>query len=481
MASPVAVQNAPVPLCVDLDGTVIRSDMLWESMARLLRRNPLFLFAIGFWFLRGRAYLKQQIARRTRVDISRVPLCPAFHEFMLKEREKRPVLLVTASDREIAEQVAAHLGIFSEVLASDGKTNLRGKAKAAELVHRFGRGGFDYAGNSSMDYPVWESARQAIVVNARPTVADRAQKCAPVSGVFDPLPSIWKGLAAAIRPHQWVKNLIVFVPLITAHRMTDPAILPAAIIAFAAFSLCASSVYLLNDIVDLDSDRQHPNKRFRPLASAALPLQYGFAAVPAIFVLAAGLALLLPWSFVAILGLYVLLTTGYSWFLRQVPLLDVFCLAALYTLRLIGGHEATGVAYSSWLLVFSMFIFLSLALVKRFVELRSADPGEGAGLHGRGYAAGDLELVTALGSSSGFIAVLVLALYVNSREVLELYRHPLVLLLICPLLLYWVSRIWLLAHRGNMHDDPVVFALRDPVSYVIGGLTLIVIWLATGL
>lgn len=482
MASPVAVQQPTVPLCVDLDGTVIRSDMLWESMARLLRRNPLFLLLIPLWFLRGRAYLKQAIARRTDVDVSHVPLCPQFAEFLRNERAaQRPVLLVTASDRILAERLARHLGMFTEVLASDGKTNLRSHAKAAALVERFGKGGFDYAGNSSMDYAVWKSARQALVVNARPAVADRARQCAQVSGIFDPLASVWKGLWSAIRPHQWVKNLILFVPLLTAHKITDSAFLVQAALGFAAFSLCASAVYLMNDLADLDADRQHPTRRLRALASGALPLQYGFAAVPVFLAGAAGLALALPWGFLGVLALYLVLTSAYSWGLRQLALVDVFCLAGLYTLRLIAGHEATGVAYSAWLLVFSMFLFLSLALVKRFVELKGARLRNQPELKGRGYSASDLELVAALGSASGFMAVLVLALYVNSREVLELYRHPLLLLLICPLLLFWVSRVWLLAHRGSMHDDPVVFALKDPVSYCIGAITLAVIWSATGL
>jgi 4-hydroxybenzoate polyprenyltransferase len=300
-----------------------------------------------------------------------------------------------------------------------------------------------------------------------------------VSQVFPRPDSVSAAALRALRPHQWVKNLILFVPLVTAHKITQPALVLEAMWAFVAFSLCASGVYVLNDLLDLDADRQHGAKRSRPFAAGALPLPAGLVAFPVL--MAAGLAL--GWSlsrgFVATLGVYLVLATSYSWRLKQLPLLDVFCLAALYTIRLIAGHESTGVAYSFWLLVFSMFIFLSLALVKRYVELGAARQENKSALEGRGYGAGDAELVAYLGTASGYLAVLVLALYVNSSEVVVLYQHPMRLLLICPLLLYWMSRVWLLAHRGQVHDDPIVFALKDPASYVVGLLTLAAIWFAT--
>ncbi len=474
--------NAPdaVPLCVDLDGTVIRTDLVWESLVRLLRRNPLYLAVLPFWWLRGRAWLKRRIAERTRVDVATLPCHQSFLDFLRGERRQgRQVCLVTAADDRLAGAVAAHLGLFTEVLASDGHTNLRGKVKAARLVERFGEGGFDYAGNSSVDLPVWAWARQALIVNASPGLAARAAKRATVSRVFGSPNSWWRAAALALRPHQWVKNLILFVPLITSHQITRPALVLKALGAFAAFCLCASGVYVMNDLLDLEADRRHPGKCSRPFAAGALPIPAGLAAFP--LLLAAGLFLawrLAP-SFAAVLGIYLVLTTSYSWRLKQVALLDVFCLAALYTIRLIGGHESTGVEYSFWLLVFSMFIFLSLALVKRFVELDTLRRQNQPALQGRGYVAGDAELVAALGSTSGYLAVLVLALYVNSKEVIVLYGRPMLLLLICPLLLYWISRVWLMAHRGQMHGDPIVFALKDRASYVVGLLTLVVLWMAT--
>jgi len=274
--------------------------------------------------------------------------------------------------------------------------------------------------------------------------------------------------------------LIVFVPLITAHRVHEMPLLLEALLAFVAFCLVASGVYLLNDLLDLEADRHHATKKTRGLASGDLPIWCGLAGFPALMLAGGLLAWNLSAGFLAVLGFYVLLTTAYSWRLKQAPLVDVFCLAGLYTVRLIGGHEATHVAYSFWLLVFSMFVFLSLALVKRYVEIDVAREERRDGIKGRGYSAGDLVLVSILGATSGYLEVLVLALYVNSNDVVVLYEHPTALLLICPLLLYWVSRTWMLAHRGKMQDDPIVFTLKDPGSYAVGLLTLLIIWLATG-
>jgi 4-hydroxybenzoate polyprenyltransferase len=292
-----------------------------------------------------------------------------------------------------------------------------------------------------------------------------------------------------LRIHQWVKNLIVFVPLLAAHKIGSVPLLLKAAGAFGAFCLCASAVYLLNDLLDLDADRHHPTKKMRPFAAGDLPIATGLVLAPLLCAAGLWLACSVSWSLGAVLALYLVLTTTYSWRIKEIALLDVFFLAALYSVRLVAGHEATRddginvapvVEYSFWLLVFSMFLFLSLALVKRFHELDAARRHSRTDVKGRGYVAHDLELVASLGSSSGYLAVLVMALYVNSQQVRVLYLHPTVLLLVCPLLLYWISRIWMIAHRGQMHDDPIVFALKDRTSYLIGVLTLAVLWLATG-
>jgi 4-hydroxybenzoate polyprenyltransferase len=478
---PATAKSAAVPLCVDLDGTLLRTDMLWEGFVRLLRRNPLYLFAVLAWWCRGRACLKQQIARRVEVPVASLPHSESFLSFLRAEHAAgRPLYLVTASDAAPAARIATHVGLFSGVLASDGQTNLRGAAKGRKLAERFGKGGFNYAGNSSVDLGVWPHAREAIVVNGSPSLVRRAGSVTKLGPTFDCAPAHFTALVKALRPHQWIKNLIVFVPILTAHRLLDPATMLAGIWAAVAFSLCSSAVYMLNDLLDLDADRAHPTRRLRPFASGALPLPVGLTLVPLLFAAGLGLGVAHSLNLLVVLAIYAGLTLAYSWRLKQVALLDVFLLASFYTLRLIAGHEATGIVYSVWLLVFAMFVFLSLALVKRFCELQGLRARKETDAAGRGYVANDLELVATLGTSSGWLAALVLALYVNSPEVRVLYAHPMVLLLVCPLLLFWVSRVWLIAHRGAMHDDPVVFAIKDWVSYCVGGLTLLVLWLATG-
>ena len=470
-----------IPLAVDLDGTLIRSDMMWESLARLLREKPLRVLAVPFWLLRGRAFLKQQLAEQVQVPPATLPYSEEFLAWLQEQKQAgRSLVLATASDLKMAEPVARYLGVFDAVLASDGKTNLRDQAKLAALTRKYGERGFDYAGNSSVDLEVWQGSRQAIVVNASQALKRDAEQCAKVGAYFPNNSSTPRLLLQCLRPHQRIKNLIIFVPLLTAHQLGDKASLARAAVAFAAFCLCASAVYLLNDLLDLEADRHHPTKRHRPFASGYLPLQYGLFGAPLLLALALVVGLALTGKFIAVAAFYFLAAGSYSWRLKQIPLLDVLCLAGLYTLRLVAGHVATGIAWSAWLLVFSMFIFLSLALMKRFQELQIVRQQNGNAVKGRGYTAGDLQLVITLGLVSGFIAVLVLALYVNSDQVVKLYSHPTALLLVCPLLLYWIARVWFLAHRGLMHDDPTAFAFKDWVSYAVGALTLVVMWLATG-
>ena len=466
---------------MDLDGTLIRSDMIWESVARLLRKNPLALLALPFWWACGRAHLKQQLARRVQVDPAALPYHEPFLAWLKEQKSAgRQLVLATASDIAMARPVAAHVGIFDDVMASDGEVNLRAHAKMDALTKRFGDRGFDYAGNSSVDLDVWSGSREAIVVNGSASLPQRAAQRTKVGKVFPTTESKVAAVIRCFRPHQWLKNLIVFVPVLTAHKFGDPAALSHAALAFAAFCLCAGAVYVLNDLLDLDADRHHETKRNRPFAAGTLPLPFGLVAAPALLLGAALLGMFLSAGFVAIVLMYFVLAGAYSLRLKQVALLDVFVLAGLYTLRLVAGHVATGIEYSPWLLVFSMFVFLSLALLKRFVELHSLRQQNRSEVKGRGYTAGDLELVTTLGLVSGYLAVLVLALYVNSPQVQKLYAQPVRLLLVCPLLLFWVSRVWLLAHRGQMQDDPVAFAVRDWVGYAVGALTLVVMWLATG-
>jgi 4-hydroxybenzoate polyprenyltransferase len=431
------------------------------------------VFALPLWLLKGKANLKRQLAERVRVDPTNLPYDERVLA-LLRESTDRHRVLCTASDERLVQPLAEHLGCFEEVIASDGQRNLAGTRKAGALVERFGERGFDYAGNGPVDLAVWARARRALVVNAGPGLARAAAKRCELEAHW---PSQGGGLRTwlrALRLHQWLKNLLVFIPLVASHRMFDLPSLTAAACGFLAFGLCASGVYLLNDLLDLPSDRQHPRKRLRPFAAGSLSLLQGALLAPLLAVAGLALAWWAEPRFAGVLAIYYLLTLGYSLRLKRVVMLDVILLAALYTVRIIGGAVVIGSALSFWLLAFSMFIFLSLALLKRYIEL-SAMLSEGKiSAAGRGYAVDDLPLLQSLGAASGYLAILVLALYINSPESIELYTRPQALWLLCPVLLYWVSRTWVVAHRGEMDDDPVVFAATDRVSQIVGVLCAVI-------
>lgn len=461
-------------LCVDLDGTLLRSDVLYESLLALLARNPLYLFLVPFWLLGGKAAVKRQLASRVTLPAETLPYDERVLD-ILRTTTQRPRVLCTASDQLLVQPIADHLGVFDEVIASDGRINLSGRNKGEALAQRFGERGFDYMGNGRVDLLVWARAGGAIVVN---NGAQLAREAAQQTEVLDHLPSQNGGLMTwikALRVYQWLKNLLVLVPLLTAHRFLDPASLVDAGIAFLAFGLCASGVYLLNDLLDLTPDRMHPRKRRRPFAAGTLPLLHGLLVAPLITLVGFALALFCSVEFAVVLLCYYVMTLSYSLQLKRIVMIDVVLLAALYTVRIIGGTVAIGSELSFWLLAFSMFVFLSLAMLKRYTELASAlANGKDLAL-GRGYSVADLPLVQSLGAAAGYIGVLVFALYINSPESLELYRHPKVLWLLCPMLLYWISRMWIVAHRGNMHDDPIVFAATDRGSQVVIALCVLIV------
>ena len=361
------------PLCVDLDGTLIRTDLLWESLLALLKQSPLSIFQLPFWLLKGKAAFKHEIARRVTLDAGTLPYDQALVEFLANERRSgRDLVLATASHESFARAVAAHLELFDErVFGSDASTNLKGARKVALLVERHGVRRVAYAGNSTADLPVWAEADEAIVVNASAGLVSRAQALTPVSRVFSKPVSWPKPVAKALRVHQWAKNVLVFISVVASHQITNSTLLLQATIAFLSFSLSASAVYIVNDCLELASDRRHPRKKDRPFASGNLSIPFGLLSAAGCLVGGIGLALALPSSFLLVLAGYLVLTTGYSFYLKQFVLLDVIVLAQLYTVRVYGGGAATGVAPSHWLLTFSLFLFLSLALVKRFTEFGS--------------------------------------------------------------------------------------------------------------
>ncbi|RZA36200.1 MAG: UbiA family prenyltransferase [Lysobacteraceae bacterium] len=464
-----------VPLCVDLDGTLLRSDLLHESVLALLRINPLYLFLLPLWLLKGKAVLKREIASRVSVDPALLPYDPEVLALLHAAAGRRRVLC-TASDHLLVDPIARHLGVFDRVVASNGIDNLRGRRKAEWLVENFGERGFDYVANEAIDLQIWRHARSAWLVGARPAVQRAAAAVTTVGGIIArPRPGLGTWIKAA-RIHQWLKNLLVFVPLLASHRFVEAAAVGNAALAFLAFSLCASGVYLLNDLLDLPSDRLHPRKRDRPFAAGRLPLAQGMLAGAALTLAGLLVAVLVNPLFLAMLAVYYVATLAYSLRLKQVAMLDVHLLAVLYTLRIIAGAAAIGSGLSFWLLSFSMFVFLGLAMLKRYAEL-SAMSSEGQHrANGRDYAVADLPLLQALGGACGFIAVLVLALYINSPESIELYSRPKMLWLLCPLLLFWTSRIWVIAHRGGMVDDPVVFSVTDRQSQVIIAICALVVF-----
>ena len=478
--APVARGASGVPLAVDLDGTLVKSDMLMESLAAVLKRAPWLALALPFWLARGRAALKSELARRSDLDVTVLP----YDENVLAELRRaraagRPLVLATAADESIARRIAEHLGLFEAVMASDGRTNLKREVKARALVERYGEAGFDYVGEDRHDVPIWEHAREAYVVGSDAAIDSRLKSLGkPVHGIERPSRGV-RAVVKGVRAYQWAKNLLVFVPLLTAHIYLDPLSLAASVLAFIAFSLVASSVYLANDLMDLEDDRRHPAKRARPLASGELPIATAIVLLPLLLAAAAVIAALLPWHFGALLLVYVAANLAYSLALKRVPLIDVFVLAGLYTLRILAGAAAIEVPVSQWLLAFSLFAYVSLALAKRYVEVANVASRDEVRVGGRGYLASDGALLGMLGTASGYLSVLVFALYITSPQVVMLYRSPALLWFAVPLLLYWISRVWFLAQRGALHEDPLLFALHDPASYVTGALILMLMISAT--
>lgn len=457
------------PLVVDLDGTLIHTDMLHESALKILRDNPLDTLRIPYWLAHGKAVLKRHLADRTDFDPSSLPYNHELLNWLNEQRnEGRKLILCTASDHSIATKISDHLGIFDGVIASEGSINLAGKNKAGALELRYGKGGFDYAGNSVSDLAVWECARQAIVVNASKGLMKQARAHCKVERIFHSPIIGFSSWGRVLRVHQWMKNLLLFIPLFAAHQITNLNTWQALIFAFASFSICASSVYIANDLLDLESDRHHPRKCNRPFASGLVPVWMGVLLAPILFIVSLALGQHVGGRFLTWMIFYFILTCGYSWGIKRLIMVDCITLAMLYTIRIVAGAAAASMGLSFWLLAFSVFLFLSLAFVKRYAELEVQILQGKQKAHGRGYRTSDATLLQTMGISSGFAAVLVLALYLNSDKVVMLYRIPELIWGTVPVMLFWVSWMWIKAHRGEMHDDPLVFAIKDKASLAAG-------------
>lgn len=457
-----------MPLCVDLDGTLAKTDVLLESIVNAIKIRWIHLFLIPAWFFPGKAAAKSTLATIGSIDPSTIPYNDNLIEYLRRERERgRKIVLATASDRNIAEPIARYLGIFDDVIASDGITNMKGEAKANALVDRYGERGFAYAGNSRSDLPVWRRANSALLVNTNRSVSRTVADLLPIERKFHDRKPLLHALLREIRPHQWIKNLLIFIPPMTGHLLLDATVFLPTLITFVAFCAAASGIYLINDLLDLESDRNHPRKRNRPFASGELPLPFGLAG-PLLMATALAIGFAVSSGIMIIVSIYISISLVYSKHIKTQPLADVFCLAALYTIRVFAGGVASGSGVSIWLLNFSGFLFLSLGFLKRYAEYSLANQSRDSTVNTRrGYTRTDSILLMMMGIGSSFIASLIFGFYVNSMQAHIAYKNPSLLWGIVPLILFWQCRMWLSTVRGYMLDDPIVYAARDKISYYV--------------
>jgi 4-hydroxybenzoate polyprenyltransferase len=492
LQGPAPVLRAGVALCVDLDGTLVKSDTLLDTVLVVARQRPVELVHIPGWIAQGRAAFKRHLTKLVALDVESLPYNRPLLEYLREQYgEGREIYLATAADRELAERIAAYLGIFAGVLASDGALNLAGGNKLAAFRAKFGDN-FCYIGNARPDVELLAACVSPMVANPdRALLAGMKRSGTVAAARFDDRGPALRSWLKAIRLHQWAKNALLFVPLLLAHQW-HLRTFGGAITAFFSFGMCASATYIINDLLDLEADRRHPRKRRRPFAAGdlsaiagvvvvgllmlgalvlALALPHVFNALPGTAVLAS------PYSFLGWLALYTAVTLSYSLYLKRKLLLDVFVLSGLYTVRIMAGSAATGIPMSPWLAGFGVFFFLSLAFVKRFSELEGLRERGGSVSNGRGYFVSDLEQLRALGTGAMYAAVVVLSIYINNPETNFLYAHPVRLWVVVPVLLLWLSQVWMLASRGEMHDDPVVFAITDKRSLLLGVLmAAVILW-----
>ena len=438
---------------MDFERGLLSCDLGVEATFALAKVKPLHALGTVLRFASGSGSAVPFVERHQHIDAAGLPYNAEVLALVEGARKSgRPVYLVSSRYREYAAAAAQHLGLFDGVVTPDG----------------LGEHDFDFIGD--IRSALWSRARKLVLVN--PTTS-RESTARAHGNLTDVIRSGYHPLMdwlRALRLHQWLKNSLVLVPLFASHRVLSPGSLVDALIAFVMFGCCASSVYLLNDLFDLRDDRHHPTKRHRPFASGRLSLASGLCVLLALLVVAfAGSLWLLPREFTVALGVYYAITLAYSLALKRVMMLDVVLLASLYTLRMVAGTFVFGGELTFWMLAFSMFIFFSLALAKRYGELRAARArGEIDNPRGRGYQTSDLEMISAMGIASGLLAVMVLAFYIQDQATTVLYRQPKLIWFACPVLLYWVGRTWMLTHRGQMHDDPVVFAITDRASILTG-------------
>jgi 4-hydroxybenzoate polyprenyltransferase/phosphoserine phosphatase len=472
-------QSNNIPLVVDLDGTLINTDLFYEGIISILKKNILYFFLLLPWLLRGKVFIKNKISQIAKIRIEILPYNTELLGFLQNESDNgRLIILATASPISIALEISKIHSVFDKVYGTDNKTNLKGENKLKILLQLFGEKKFDYIGNSSSDLVIFASSRYSYLANASKTLQHKTKRISNLQFTWNSRKGTLLKFIKAIRPHQWVKNLLVFIPLITSHSFNSLSLIFQTFCAFISFSLVASSGYLINDLSDLNSDRSHPRKRLRPLASGQISILSG--SFLSLFLLMGGLYLgsKLNYQFLAILISYFIISIAYSLYLKKTVLYDVFILASLYSIRVIAGGSVMDIQLSFWLIAFSTFIFLSLAFVKRYTELMQIGKEDSLANRGRGYLKEDLILLQIMGIISGFSAVIVFSLYINSPEVSQLYSKPKILWALSLLFLFWISRIWLITIHGKMTDDPILFALNDVKSYFIFFIICLIIWIS---
>ena len=475
----------------------MKSDTLVDAVLLLLRQQPRSPLQWPAWLRGGRAGFKREITGRAVVEVEHLPYNQPLLAYLRQERDRgRKIYLATAADQGFAEQVAAHLGLFDGVLASDGTHNLAGANKLRAFEERF-PGGFTYIGNAMPDRTLLRASHQPMAANPHRALRRALERDGTVlHREFSDRKRPAKVLLKAIRLHQWAKNVLVFLPPVLAHDLS-PRSLGVCLLAFLSISFCASATYLMNDLLDIEADRRHPRKRNRPFAAGDLSPIAGVVVIVVFFAIAIALALAVPSLFATLrgpdglysglvaphkfllwLGIYTVSTLAYSFVLKRHALVDVLVLSGLYTVRILAGSAAAGVRVSAWLGAFSVFFFLSLAYVKRVSELTLMAETGRTKASGRGYQTTDLEQLRSFGTGSAFAAVVVLTMYISNLAAANLYGHTNRLWLLVPVLLLWISRVWLLASRGELHEDPVVYAITDRTSWLLGAVAAIVVWSA---
>jgi 4-hydroxybenzoate polyprenyltransferase len=479
--APLMNKGAPAPpLAVDLDGTLIKADTLHEGVIGCLKAQPLAVFEFRAALRNGKAALKRAIANHGAFDPSLLPYNVELVEFLKAEkRAGRQIGLFTAADQSIADKVAAYLGFFDVVRGSDGVTNLSGPAKLAAIRETFGER-FAYAGDGLVDKPIFDGAESIIVVGRVERLKASLGDSAKIEAVYPISRASLGTWAKALRLQHWIKNALVFVPPILGFQSASPAVAVQAVLLFLLFGLLASATYLLNDLLDLTADRAHPHKRFRALAAGVIPARDGVLVAALLIAGALACGLVLPWGCFATLLAYLAITLSYSLLLKQMPIMDVVILAALFTLRVLAGSFLLAAPVSPWLLTFSLLFFLSLAIIKRYAELDRIERSGVIKVAARGYKQQDLTLLISAGVASGFSAIVIFMIYlINEQYPRNFYTNPGALWGIMPVLLIWTLRAWHLSVHGRMSEDPVVFALKDRFSLALGGivaLILIVAW-----